>query len=180
MEQQVIVLYLSKTGFTKWYAECIAKEIGCRSMDIRTANSKTLSGYDTVIFGGRAHAGRLGGLVRAKKLFGESGAKNLMVFTTGATPNHAESTITAFWENNLTKEELKSIPHFYMQSGLRYENMGFVDKLMMKGFSSMLRKKKDLTDEEKAMAQVVEHSCDYTSRAYIQPLIDALQAQTQK
>ena len=178
MKQHVIVLYLSKTGFTKWYAECIAEELNCSAVDIRDVSCGMLSGYDTVVFGGRAHAGRLAGLSKARKLFEASGAKHLMVFATGATPMTAESIIAAFWENNFMPGEIERIPHFYMQSGLRYESMGFIDKLMMKGFSSMLRKKKELTDEEKVMAQVIACSFDDSSRTYIQPLVDTVLERT--
>ena len=174
MSKQTVVLYQSKTGFTRRYAEWIAQALGARVIDIRKVNSQALTGCETLVFGGRAHAGRLSGLSQAKRLFQSSGAKHFVVFATGATPNQAEETIEQFWSNNLSPEERAGTPHFYMQSGLCYEKMGFVDKLMMKGVSSMLKKKPNLTEEERLMAKAIETSFDSSSPAYIEPLVHKL------
>lgn len=175
MSKSIVVLYQSKTGFTEQYAQWISKELGVRALDIRKVNGQGLAACETLVFGGRAHAGKLSGLAKAKKLFRQSGAKHLVIFATGATPNHAQETIAAFWNGNLTPEERASIPHFYMQSGLCYEKMGFVDRLMMKGLSSMLRKKPDLSEEERFMAQAIEKSFDNSSPEHIKPLLNYLE-----
>ena len=179
MKQSIIVLYRSKTGFTKWYAEQIAAELDCAAVALSAVRREQLSACDTLIFGGRAHAGRLSGLSRARKLAERSGIKRLVIFATGATPNRAEDTVSAFWRNNLSAQELERIPHFYMQSGLRYEAMGPVDKLMMKGLSSMLRKKKDPSPEDLEMARMIETSSDYSSPECIVPLVNMLKEEIQ-
>ena len=171
---RILVVYQSKTGFTKRYAELIAGALDACAADIRKVSRQTLSGCEVLIFGGRAHAGRLSGLSRAKRLYQRSGAKHFAVFATGATPNRAEETIEQFWDKNLSPKERAEIPHFYMQSGLCYEKMGFVDKFMMKGLSSMLKKKGNLTEEEQLMAKTIESSFDNSSPAYIEPLVRKL------
>lgn len=171
---RIMVIYQSKTGFTARYAELIAEATNTQAVDIRKVSRQALSGCEILVFGGRAHAGRLSGLSRAKRLFQRGGAKHFVVFATGATPNQAEETIEQFWDNNLSAEEQTSIPHFYMQSGLCYEKMGFVDKFMMKGLSSMLKKKPNLTEEERLMAKAIETSFDSSSPAYIEPLVHKL------
>ena len=96
---------------------------------------------------------------------------------TGATPNAAEDTINEFWRQNLTGDELKKIPHFYMQSGLCYEKMGFVDKLMMKIFAAMMAKKKDKSSYEKDLGQVISGSYDISSEKYVEPLVAFLKSE---
>ncbi|MBO7205016.1 MAG: hypothetical protein J6V08_01185 [Candidatus Methanomethylophilaceae archaeon] len=51
-----LVLYASLTGNTKAVAEYIAEKTDGVAMDIKNAPND-LSGYDTVIFGSRVHAG---------------------------------------------------------------------------------------------------------------------------
>ena len=63
-------------------------------------------------------------------------------------------------------------PHFYMQAGLNYERMGFFDKLIMKGLSAMMSKKKDKTPDEEGTAQAIGSSFDASSRDYIKPLVE--------
>lgn len=176
MSNRILVVYKSVTGFTRQYAEWIAEELGCESMDLRKASEAVMSGFDTIVFGGRCHAGSVDGLKTAKKMFELSRAVKLVVFATGAMPAEMEETIQEAWRNNLTTEELVRIPHFYMPGGLRYEAMPFGDKMLMKAFAAMLKNKKNQTEEEKGTAQSIADSYDISSKTYIEPLVSLLKA----
>ena len=123
MNHRLLVTYKSVTGFTRQYAELIAKELDRMVVDCKEVSAETMSQYDTVIFGGRFHAGLIDGLKRTKKLFKKSKAATLIVFATGTTPNTEKDMIAAAWKINFTPQELECIPHFYMQSGLRNDKM---------------------------------------------------------
>lgn len=123
MKNNVIILYNSKTGFTKQYAELLALELGCTALPLSRAPAD-LSGYDAVVFGSRLHAGMLDGWKKARKLLAKRGAKKLAVFATGAMPNGAEEQLRQVWGQNLTPGEREAVPHFYLQAGLCYEKMG--------------------------------------------------------
>lgn len=174
MNNNILVTYKSVTGFTKQYAEMIAEELGCTIMDFKSVSSETMSRFDTIVFGSRFHAGLIDGMKKAKELFAGSKATKFVVFATGATPNAAEDMIKEAWKNNFTPTEMESIPHFYMQSGLRYENMYFSDKLMMKVFAAMMKRKKDKNEYEKGFEQAISSSYDISSKKYINPLISFL------
>lgn len=174
MNNKILITTLSKTGFTRKYAEMIAEEIPCTLADFQKTTPETMSSYDTVVFGSRAHAGMFLGYQKAKTMFEKSTAKNFIVFSTGASPNGAAITIAQFWENNLGADDLKKIPHFYMQSGLCYEKMGFGDKAMMKVASIMIGRKKKKTEDEKAFEKAISGSYDISSKEYAVPLIDLL------
>ncbi|MDO4273074.1 MAG: flavodoxin domain-containing protein [Eubacteriales bacterium] len=176
MNNKVLVVYKSISGFTRKYAEMISQEIDCTLMDFKEVNETTMSNFDTVIFGGRLHAGTVDGLKNAKKLFMQSKASQFVVYATGAMPNESTKVIEEMWGNNLSPEELSDIPHFYMQGGISYERLPLSDKLMMKIFSAMLNKKKDKTEDEKQMAQAISGSYDISSKDYIMPLISSLKS----
>lgn len=171
MNKKILVIYKSVTGFTKEYARWISEELECEMSDLKEVSAKKMSRYETIIFGGRFHAGMVDGLKKAKELFGESSAGRLIVFATGATPDTETNMIEEAWKNNFTEEELAHIPHFYMQSGLRYEKMPLGDRWMLKAFASMIKHKKEKSEYEKAMEQALGSSYDLSSRAYIRPLI---------
>ena len=173
---KILVVYKSITGFTKQYAEMIAQELDCTLLNFKGITVETMSNYDTVIFGGRLHAGMVDGLKKSKELFKQSKAKKLVVFATGATPQEAEDVINEVWNNNLTSTELIDIPHFYMQSGLCYENMSLPDKIMMKMFSAIMKKKKDKTEHEKEFEHAISCSYDISSKEYIFPLVNSLKS----
>ena len=174
MNSKILVCYKSVTGFTKQYAEMIAEEIDCTLMNFKDVTLETISQYDTVVFGGRCYAGSVDGLKKAKELITKGDVKTFVVFATGATPNAAEEMIQSAWEKNFTPDELHNIPHFYMQGGLRYEKMPFIERLMMKIFAAVMKNKKDKTDADKEFEQVISNSYDISSKAYIEPLVSFL------
>lgn len=176
MKHQNLVVYRSVTGFTEQYAKWIAEELDCACLELKDASAKAMSGHDTIIFGGRFHAGCVDGLKRAKQLFGESGAARLVVFATGASPASEGNVIEEAWKNNLTADELERMPHFYMPGGLRYERMPFGDRLMMHVFAAMLRRKRDKSEADRAMEEAISHSYDLSSRKSIAPLVACVTA----
>ncbi len=165
---KTIIVYKSKTGFTERYAKWIQEELHCDLCRLENASTQKLAAYDTVIFGGRTHAGNIDSLKKLRTLLPASA--KLVIFTTGASPAE-EQTISAMWKNNLTEDELASVPHFYMPSGLDYDKMGMADKLLMRMFASMMKNKKDKTEQEAEMAQAISGSYDISSREYILPLV---------
>ncbi len=172
---KILVMYKSKTGFTKKYAQMIAEELEATLVDIKEATAEKISSYDVCVYGGGLYAGMVNGLKQAKEMFVKSGAKRLVVFATGATPNEAaESVLDEMWKNNFSPEELESIAHFYMQSGICYEKMGVMDKMMMKMMSKVLSKKTDMNDYDEAMAQAIARSYDISDKKYIEPVIEYL------
>lgn len=176
MSKKIMIVYKSVTGFTKEYAEMIAQEIDCSLIDLKNVTAQMMSNVDIIIFGSRMHAGMVDGLKKAKQLFTQSKASQFIVFATGAVPNEEKNTIDEMWKNNFSSEELQDIPHFYMQSGLRYEKMPFSDKMMMKVFCMMMKKKKNKDEKEQHFADIIAKSYDISSKSYIMPLIAFLKS----
>lgn len=176
------IIFNSVTGFTERYALWLAEETEAIAVSFKKCTKKRaaeiLREYDTVIFGSRLHAGFIQGLPKAKKLF-NTDKNRFIVFATGASPCGAAETeklLQKMWEQNFSGNELETIPHFYMQAGLCYEKMPFIDKLMMKGFSSMLKKKKQKDEYEAEMAKAVQSSFDISDKKYIMPLAEYLKS----
>lgn len=171
---KILVTYKSKTDFTKRYAEIIAEETGACLLDFKDVTEAKMSEFDAVVYGGGLYAGMVNGLKKAKEMFSLSSAKKFLVFATGATPNVVTEEIETVWKTNMTAEELESIPHFYMQSGLCYEKMSFANKTLMKMMSNVLEKKKNQGNAEGGFSHSLKSSYDISSSEYAEPLINAL------
>ncbi len=169
---KTILIYKSKTGFTEKYANWISEEIDCKVVNISTIKNVNFNQYDLIIFGSRIHAGRIDGLDKIKKL---DLGNRLIIFATGATPKETNS-IQEVWKNNLSKEELQVIKHFYIPAGLNYEKMDFLDKVMMKMASVMLEKKKDKNAEDIGMQNSIKKSYDISNKSKIKPLVDYIKS----
>ena len=59
-----------------------------------------------------------------------------------------------------------------MQSGLNYEQMGAVDRMMMKILSMFIAKKKNKSESEEGLEQAIKNSYDVSSKDFIVPLIE--------
>lgn len=164
---KILLIYKSKTGFTEKYANWISEEIDCEVTNISNIRSINFETYDLIIFGSRIHAGKIDGLDKIKKLHLEN---PLIIFATGATPKETDS-IEKVWKNNLSEAECKNIKHFYIPAGLKYEKMGFLDKIMMKVASIMLEKKKDKSQEDIGMQNSIRKSYDISNKSRIEPLV---------
>ncbi len=171
---KTLVVYKSKTGFTKKYAELIAQEVSCDMVELKKATAVKMSEYDVVVFGTRFFAGMVDDLKKAKELFEQSGAKKFVVFATGATPNAAEDIVNEVWKNNFTPEEFEAIPHFYMQSGICFEKMPFGEKMMMKVASLMMKTQKEKDEMGQGFEEALKGSFDISSEEYAKPLVEYL------
>lgn len=167
----VLIVYYSRTGFTKKYAESIACACGGRAVDLKHLSRGDLKRAPGIVFGTRAFAGTLPKLKKLRRLLAHYPEKPYAFFVTGAMPADAEESVQRLWDNNLTPEEQDTVPHFYLPSGLNYEAMGFLDKVMMSGLRQFLAKNPAQTPEEQVLAQTIAASFDQSSDTYIEPVV---------
>ena len=83
---KTIVIYKSKTGFVRKYAEWIAEDLGADIFEVSKVNLNILKKYDTLIYGGSLHAVGIIGVKFITKNFDKLMDKRLVVFATGASP----------------------------------------------------------------------------------------------
>jgi len=84
--KKAIVLYRSKTGFSKRYAEWIAEDLACECHSIKGVKLDDLKDFGLVIYGAGIYAGMIAGLGKIKNWMEKSPEKTWVVFATGATP----------------------------------------------------------------------------------------------
>ena len=177
---KTLVIYTSQTGFTKRYAGWLAERTNADILELNEARKKDasfFSGYGAIAYGGWAMAGKL---VKAEwfleKAVGWKG-KVLAVFCVGASPNDSPDVSTAL-HNMLTDEQRGYIRAFYCQGGLNYEKMNMPSRMMMKMFASAMDKKKDKTESEKIMAEMISGSYDISDKRYIEPIAEYLESRS--
>ena len=59
---KTIVVYRSKYGSTKAYAEWISEALGCEMIEFKEAKIEQLMKYDTIIYGGGLYAEMINGV----------------------------------------------------------------------------------------------------------------------
>ena len=81
-----IILYQSKYGATKKYADWISEATGFECVETKKANIKEVEKYDTIILGGGIYAMGIAGLSFLKKNIDLLSDKKIIVFFCCASP----------------------------------------------------------------------------------------------
>lgn len=105
-----VILYQSKYGAAKKYADWLAEETGYPCMETKKADIKEIEKYDTIILGGGIYASGIAGLSFLKRNIGKLTGKKILVFCCGASP-YEESAFQQCREHNM-KDMLSDIPVF--------------------------------------------------------------------
>lgn len=165
-----VVIYKSKTGFSKKYAQWIAEELSADIFEVSKCNIESIETYDVVVYGGSLHAVGINGINFITKNFDKLKSKRIIVFATGASPAR-ENVLNEVTNRNFTPEQQNYIKLFYLRGGFDYNKLGFVDKTLMTLLKLKIKNKKVLTPDEKGMLTAYDKPADFTKKENIKELI---------
>ena len=167
-DRNIAVIYKSKYGATKKYAEWIAQELKASLFDASSIKPAQLMDFDVIVYGGGLYAGTINGV----KLVAANPCKHLVVFTVGlADPKDIDpSTILA---KAFTPELLPKIKVFHLRGAMNFSKLGLVHKGIMAVVKKMVTKKdpSELSGEERAIAESGLENVDFTDKDSIAPII---------
>lgn len=169
--KKAVVIYKSDTGFTKKYAEWIARELQCELMENKKINPSKLVDYDTIILGGSVMANMIAGAELIKNHFGELDKKQLVVYACGMGAPNAEEQ-EAMWAQNFTQEQLTKVKCFYCRGGLDFNKLKGIKKMMLKMMCKKMAQKTDRTQQETDMLNALNGPVDFSDVSYIQPILE--------
>ncbi len=174
---KTVVIYQSKYGTTKKYAEWISQELSCEIFERKQVQSDNLKDYTTIIYGGGLYAGGVSGINLIVKSFNKIKDKNIILFTCGlADPSNAENTdhIKDSLKKILSPEMQEKIVMYHLRGGIDYSKLGIVHKSMMAMLRKMLTKKDymDLSEEDKQMLDTYGQIVDFTDKSAIEPMLN--------
>lgn len=172
-QKSTVVVYSTKNGSTERYAQWIAEDCGA---DLRRAGEtkvEELLSYETVIYGGCVYQGTLRGADLIKKNLNVLQGKKLVVFAVGLTHPADDDTFAQVLSQNFTPAQQEGIRFFHFPGALDYAKMTFPQKYLMKLLVKNIRKRpaEQRSDIENSIVQSYGTGVDFTSRAYIQPLV---------
>lgn len=172
-KNKTVVVYKSKYGNTKKYAEWIAKELGVKLLEHKGIKVDDLMKYDTIIYGGGLYAGGIAGFSFIKKNYSKLKDKHIVVFAVGSSSERSE-VIQAIKTQNLTGEMKDKVNIFFCRGGLDYPKMTKRDRFMMWMLKQAIQRKKEKDSDMEGILATYGKKVDFTHRKYIRPLIECL------
>lgn len=170
---RAIILYTSRYGSTKRYAQWIQQSLGCPIADLAQQSIPDLHAYDTVIFGGGLYAS---GIAGAKKLRAKQSllqGKNLLVFTVGIAPVEDARAFETVEKNAFPSLSCKNLRFFHFRGAFHYQRLNLTHKAMMSMMRAMLQKKEDKTDSDLQLLDAYQNPVDFCEESAVSPLVQA-------
>ena len=173
--KKIAVIYKSKYGFTRRYAEWIAEALGATLLEHASAKQQRLDAYDIVVYGGGLYAGGINGV----KWVTKQPCKQLVLFTVGvAVP--ADTDYTEIVHQALTPQQREKIKVFHLRGGVMYSKLSFVHKMLMAAVKKSAEKKPitERNSEDTGIIETYGQDVDFTDRASIAPLVEYVRGLT--
>lgn len=169
-----LIVYHSKYGSTKRYAEWLAGHLDADLCTDRQFRPAALSQYDAVVYGGSVFAGVISGFAKFLKRKEPLSNLPLIVFAVGASPVD-DKTVQAVRSANLKGRD---IPFFYLQGALNVPSAGLFDRFILRMIGKSIRKKApaDRSEWDRILLRCTEgEAADWTRPEAVLPIVERAQ-----
>lgn len=168
-----VVVYKSKYGSTKAYAQWIAEELGCEAVEMKKVKIDNLMKYDKIVYGGGLYAEMIAGIALITKNFDKLADKKIAIFSTGITPLDCRE----YYDGEVMEKNFKNgLPDnakvFNFMGKMILEEMNFADRTAIKMLKKVMSGRKNPTEMEKLLIELCETYGDFTDRSAIGDLIE--------
>ncbi|MDR3543449.1 MAG: flavodoxin domain-containing protein [Desulfosporosinus sp.] len=171
---KTLVIYKSKTGFTKKYAEWISEELSADIFHASKVSTNILSAYDCVIYGGGLYTVGINGVKFITQSIEKLKGKKVIVFATGMSPLREEG-VREVISKNFTLDQQEIIQFYYFRGGFDYRKLNSFDKMLMTLLRLSIQWKKirnkKLNSDEIGILEIFYKPTDYTKRTRIDELV---------
>ncbi len=170
---KTVVVYKTKYGSTKVYAEYISEKLGCECFEAKKIKVDDLMAYDNIIYGGGLYAEVINGLGLITKNIKLLSDKKIAVFTTAITPLDCR----AYYEGEVLEKNFKdgvpeNIRIFNFMGKMKVDELSAVHRAALKTLKKIMLAKKEPSDMEKLLIELCDADDDFTNLADADALIE--------
>lgn len=174
MNEKAIVIYTSKRGSTKQYAEWMAEDLGCEAVSLTEFDKATIPEYDLVIYGSWL---RGSGIVDYDTLdpYLEGMKDRTVLFVTGVSEYNPANYLQICEINFDGRENMNQMQLYFCPGRYEPENVKGLDRMLMGIAKKVLKAGKTADDGGAAdkMIERIENGVDLVDRRYTEPVLRA-------
>jgi|LAHS01.1.fsa_nt_gb menaquinone-dependent protoporphyrinogen IX oxidase len=151
---KTLILYTSKTGNTKTYAEDIAKQVNADVAPLKGFRLKKMADYDTIVFGGWVEGGTIKGLDKFLAEYPKIEKKNVIVFSVGMsipTPDGRSLMI----EQNLL--DMYHVRYYQFRGSFDMKKLHFPYNFLIMNSLKMMANDATATADQKALLGIKDN-----------------------
>lgn len=166
------VIYKSKYGSTKQYAQWISEETGADIFDVDEVKKKNFDQYDTIVFGGCINAGGIKGIEFLKKNIKSFAGKKVIAFAVGLNVDD-EKNMQDCREINFVKK-LADIPCYFLPGAYDPSRVSGFDKKLMGVVKKMVSGSAATDPAARNLVNAIENGANLMDKERLAPLIEAI------
>lgn len=160
----MVIVYESKTGFTRRYAEMLAAKTGLKVFNVKEVSK--VDKKEEVIFLGWMKAGTIQGLNKARKH-----NQNIKAVCASGTARSVEPNTEAV----IARNRIEGKPFFYLRGGcLPLKELKGMDKILLSMFVKVLKGRKDKDEVTEEAISNIENGFDGVKEENLEPVLQWL------
>ena len=168
-----IVIYKSKYGSTKTYAQWIGEELGFDVADAKSVKADDLLCYEAIVYGGGLYAEVIAGVNLITKNLEKLSDKKIAVYTTGITPVDCRE----YYDKMVVEKNFKNgvgdnIKIFNYPGKMVLSELSLVHRTALKTLKKIMSSKENPTDMERLLVELCDADGDFTDRDAIKELVE--------
>lgn len=168
---RTLILYTSKTGNTKKYAEDIAQAVNGDVFPLKKYKWKDAGDYDSIVFGGWVMGGKIQGIDDFLSHYDEISDKNILVFSSGMGFVTSESRDRLISGNVL---DIYHIRYYQLRGSFDYSKLHFPYNFMINTSLRALRKDPDSAQDLSMVENLKETPLEFYDQQGIDRIISVL------
>ena len=165
---RVLIVYQSKYGSTKQYAQWIQSDIPSDLADADTADTHEFAKYDVIVFGSSIRMGRIVIAPLIIESWNAVKGKKVVLFTTSGTPPEHPN-IRKIYQRSLPEGSWKDIKYFPLHGRMVKNDLSFIDKFLVAIGQIM--------EKDESIAKRMREDYDEVKQENLLPLLDYVKAQ---
>ena len=167
-----IVVYKTKYGSTKNYAEWIGEALDCKVAEAKEVTIEELEQYDAIIYGGGLYAEVINGVSLITKNIDRLKNKKIAVYTTGITPLDCRD----YYDKLVVEKNFKNgvpacIQLFNFTGKMILDELSAVHRTALKTLKKIMGSKKEPTEMEKLLIELCDADGDFSDRSQVADLV---------
>ncbi|NLG89080.1 MAG: flavodoxin domain-containing protein [Clostridiaceae bacterium] len=161
----MVIVYESKTGFTKRYAEMLAAKTGLKVYHVKEISK--INQDEGIIFLGWTKVGKIQGLNKVRRY-------NVKAICGSGTGRTAEPDVKAV----IARNNIEGIPFFYLRGGcLPLKKIKGMDRIMLSMFVKILKSRKEKDERTEESIDIILNGFDGVKEENLEPLLEWLKNQ---
>jgi menaquinone-dependent protoporphyrinogen IX oxidase len=168
---KTLILYVSKCGNTKKYAEDIGALIHADVFPLKKFKSKKMGEYDAIVFGGWVRGGTIQGLDKFLQSYKFIEKKNVIVFSVGMSVPSKEGRAILIEQNLL---DMYHVRYYQFRGSFDITKLDFISKLMIQNSLKMIINDPDCTEDQKSLLSIKDRPIEHYDHEKVDKIVSVI------